>query len=344
MGRRTWDSLPDRFRPLPGRRNIVVTRNPDWQARGRRAGRLARRRRSGSPAPTERVFVIGGAEIYAAALPLADELLLTEIDAGRRRRHVLPAVRPGRRSSRWRASRTSPATGRRSRSSPTRRGRRERVLVGTSGWGYPSWQPGFYPAGLDRGEFLSFYADAAPDRRAERDEVPAALGGAVPLVGGAGSRRLPVRGQGAGSASSAGSTTSRSGCACLGDRLGCVRVVVERPRDDGFLELLLGSADPAHPLRPRPARPDAGTASRSGSPRPGRCGWTTARAAPAGRTSATASCCYTRRGAGADRGRARALVAGVGIETYAFFRHGDEPDAPAAALRCGLADGVGYGP
>ena len=34
MGRRTWDSLPDRFRPLPGRRNVVVTRNPDWQADG----------------------------------------------------------------------------------------------------------------------------------------------------------------------------------------------------------------------------------------------------------------------------------------------------------------------
>ena len=34
-----------------------------------------------------------------------------------------------------------------------------RVLVGTSGWGYPSWQPGFYPPGLDRSGFLSYYAD-----------------------------------------------------------------------------------------------------------------------------------------------------------------------------------------
>ena len=42
MGRRTWDSLPDRFRPLPGRRNVVVTRNPEWRARGRRARRLGR--------------------------------------------------------------------------------------------------------------------------------------------------------------------------------------------------------------------------------------------------------------------------------------------------------------
>jgi dihydrofolate reductase len=80
MGRRTWESIPDRFRPLPGRRNIVVTRNLNWSGEG------AERARSledalilleGAP----RVFVIGGAELYAVALPLADELLFTEIDA-----------------------------------------------------------------------------------------------------------------------------------------------------------------------------------------------------------------------------------------------------------------------
>jgi dihydrofolate reductase len=79
MGRRTWDSLPDRFRPLPGRRNVVVTRNPDWSAEGaERAASLedALRMLEGAP----RVYVIGGAEVYAAALPLADELVLTEID------------------------------------------------------------------------------------------------------------------------------------------------------------------------------------------------------------------------------------------------------------------------
>ena len=79
MGRRTWDSLPDRFRPLPGRRNVVVTRNAAWYAEG------AERARSLEDAlrlvdGAERVFVIGGGELYAAALPLADELLLTEID------------------------------------------------------------------------------------------------------------------------------------------------------------------------------------------------------------------------------------------------------------------------
>jgi dihydrofolate reductase len=80
MGRRTWDSLPDRFRPLPGRRNVVLTRNPSWQAEGaERASSLSDALRLLHGAP--QVFVIGGAEIYAAALPSADELLLTEIDA-----------------------------------------------------------------------------------------------------------------------------------------------------------------------------------------------------------------------------------------------------------------------
>jgi dihydrofolate reductase len=79
MGRRTWDSLPERFRPLPGRRNVVVTRNPGWRAGGaERAGSVDEALALLADEP--RVFVIGGAEIYAAALPHADELVLTEID------------------------------------------------------------------------------------------------------------------------------------------------------------------------------------------------------------------------------------------------------------------------
>ena len=80
MGRRTWDSLPERFRPLPGRRNVVLTRDPDWRAPGaERASSVEDALRVLDASP--RVFVIGGAEIYTAALPLADELELTEIDA-----------------------------------------------------------------------------------------------------------------------------------------------------------------------------------------------------------------------------------------------------------------------
>jgi dihydrofolate reductase len=79
MGRKTWDSLPERFRPLPGRRNIIVTRDPDWLADGAEpAGSLEDA--LALAAEDARVFVIGGAQIYRQALPLADELLLTEID------------------------------------------------------------------------------------------------------------------------------------------------------------------------------------------------------------------------------------------------------------------------
>lgn len=80
MGRKTWDSLPPRFRPLPGRRNLVLTRQPGWQADG--ADRVASidealQRCAGA----EELMVIGGAELYALALPHADGLVLTEVDA-----------------------------------------------------------------------------------------------------------------------------------------------------------------------------------------------------------------------------------------------------------------------
>ncbi len=80
MGRRTWESLPPRFRPLPGRRNIVVTRNAGFDAPGAETVDsldTALQRVSGEPL----AFVIGGAQLYAQALPRADELVLTEIDA-----------------------------------------------------------------------------------------------------------------------------------------------------------------------------------------------------------------------------------------------------------------------
>ena len=80
MGRKTWDSLPDRFKPLPGRRNIVVTRNTDWQVAGADAA-CSLDDALTLVADVDKVFVIGGGALYALALPRADELLLTEIDA-----------------------------------------------------------------------------------------------------------------------------------------------------------------------------------------------------------------------------------------------------------------------
>jgi dihydrofolate reductase len=80
MGRNTWDSLPARFRPLPGRRNVVVSRNADFLAPGAEvAASLPAALAGVQDAP--RVCVIGGAQLYAQALPLATELLLTEVDA-----------------------------------------------------------------------------------------------------------------------------------------------------------------------------------------------------------------------------------------------------------------------
>jgi dihydrofolate reductase len=80
MGRRTWDSLPERFRPLPGRLNIVVTRQPAWRAEGAVAVHGLDEALAAA-GDVGRICVIGGAELYAAALPRADELVLTEIDA-----------------------------------------------------------------------------------------------------------------------------------------------------------------------------------------------------------------------------------------------------------------------
>jgi dihydrofolate reductase len=79
MGRKTWDSLPERVRPLPQRSNIVVTRQPGWRAPGaitaaslEQALQLA--------APSAEAVIIGGAELYRAALPLAQRIHATEID------------------------------------------------------------------------------------------------------------------------------------------------------------------------------------------------------------------------------------------------------------------------
>ena len=78
MGRKTWDSLPKK--PLPGRTNIVITRDTDWRAEGAVAVHsldeaLAKAR---SESPGE-IAIIGGAEIYKLALPLADRIYLTEV-------------------------------------------------------------------------------------------------------------------------------------------------------------------------------------------------------------------------------------------------------------------------
>jgi dihydrofolate reductase len=77
MGRRTWESLPDRFRPLPGRTNVVLTSERGWSEDGARPA-----------ASVEQVlaehgsfWVIGGGAVYAAFLPYADRLVVTDVDS-----------------------------------------------------------------------------------------------------------------------------------------------------------------------------------------------------------------------------------------------------------------------
>jgi dihydrofolate reductase len=92
MGRKTWESLPANFRPLPGRRNIVVTRNADYQAED--ATVVTSLPAAIAAAENSEAFVIGGAELYAAALPLANRLQLTEIDASVEGDTFFPAIDP----------------------------------------------------------------------------------------------------------------------------------------------------------------------------------------------------------------------------------------------------------
>jgi dihydrofolate reductase len=94
MGRKTWDSLPPRFRPLPGRRNIVITRDAQWQAAGaERAGSLDEALALGAGADT--VWVTGGAEVFRLALPRAHVAVVTEIDADFEGDTRAPELGPG---------------------------------------------------------------------------------------------------------------------------------------------------------------------------------------------------------------------------------------------------------
>jgi uncharacterized protein YecE (DUF72 family) len=194
------------------------------------------------------------------------------------------------------------------------------VSVGTSGWSYPSWRPGFYPAGLDPSGFLGFYATRfrtvelnttgyrlPSEEQFARwaEQVPAGFEFAPKLPGGR-LRSLDV---------------FESRVRGLGDRLGPVRISLKSPRDDGAIELLLGSLDPALRLafdlehaswdgiEPRLAEAGAVRVDDLEHPAPFR---------------------YLRRREAPDDAfveRVRAVAEPV----YVYFRHGDEPEAPRYA-------------
>jgi dihydrofolate reductase len=80
MGRKTWDSLPPRFRPLPGRPNIVVTRQENFEEKGlKRASSMRDALLICEHMGAVDAWVIGGAQIYAEAEPIADRAIVTEI-------------------------------------------------------------------------------------------------------------------------------------------------------------------------------------------------------------------------------------------------------------------------
>ena len=196
--------------------------------------------------------------------------------------------------------------------------------MGASGFSYASWRGGFYPDAARPEEFLRLYAERLPSvelnvtgYRLPSEESFARWRAAVP-DGFRFAVKLPPR-----ALRSLGTFEERA--ALLGDRLGVVRVVVEQPRDDGLLALLLGSLDPglrvALDLR-HPSWDDADVG----------------RAVRVGDWEAEAPFRYVRFREppyGEDEleelaARIRPLLA-LGVDVFAYFRHEEEPTAPRYA-------------
>jgi uncharacterized protein YecE (DUF72 family) len=199
--------------------------------------------------------------------------------------------------------------------------------VGTSGWSYPSWKPGFYPAGTDAKEFLRFYAERfstvelnttgyrvpAPEQFGRwAEQTPAGFRFAPKL---AGNRPRVLQ-----------EFAERIGG--LGDRLGPVRVQLISQRDEGMVELILGSLDPAvllafdleHPswdgIEPRLAAAGAVRVNDLDHDAPFR--YVRFREPP-----------YSDEELQQSARRLRAVEEPV----FAYFRHEDEPTAPEYAQR-----------
>jgi uncharacterized protein YecE (DUF72 family) len=201
--------------------------------------------------------------------------------------------------------------------------------VGTSGWSYPGWKPGFYPAGTDAKEFLAYYAQrfstvelnttgyrlpAEEQFRRWAEQAPPSFRFAVKLPG----NRPGIVAE------------FSERVAALGDRLGPVRVVLTSARDEGMLTLLLGSLDPALRLAfdlqheswdgIEPVLADAGAVRVNDTAHPAPFRYLRFREPP-----------YDDRRLAAIAGRVAPLLAGG--EVFAYFRHEDEPTAPDYAER-----------
>ena len=198
------------------------------------------------------------------------------------------------------------------------------AYVGTSGFSYPTWKPGFYPAEAKPDEFLRRYAERLPSVELNTtgyrlpaegsfvrwaEQTPASFRFAVKLPGHF-TRQLGV---------------FEERVSLLGERLGVVRVTVAHPRDEGFLALLLGSLDPSIRLA-FDFRHDSWD------------GLALSRGARVDDWAADAGYRYVRfreppysdDDLAAMATRIRPLV-DDGIDVFAYFRHEDEPTAPAYA-------------
>ena len=102
MGRRTWESLPERFRPLPGRTNVVLTTDRNWAADGARPAASVEE----VLATQDDVWVIGGGAVYTAFLPYASRLVVTDVDLRVEGDTWAPALGAG-----WRRTVRTPAEG-----------------------------------------------------------------------------------------------------------------------------------------------------------------------------------------------------------------------------------------
>ena len=201
-----------------------------------------------------------------------------------------------------------------------------RAYVGTSGFSYPSWRPAFYPAGARSEEFLGLYAARLPSVelnvtgyrlpseesfRRWAEQTPPEFRFAVKLQGHA-TRSLAA---------------FEERVALLRERLGVVRVAVMSAADPGFLALLFGSLDPstriALDLRHASwAELDVSPAVRVGD-------WD---ADAPFRYLRFRDPPYSDAALAEIAGRIRPLV-DAGIDVYAYFKHEDEPTAPAYAKR-----------
>ncbi|WP_206446356.1 dihydrofolate reductase [Agrococcus sp. KRD186] len=118
MGRRTWESFPERFRPLPGRDNIVITSNSDYGAAGARTvGSLdealsaARALLAEAGGADGEVWIIGGGRVYRDAIDRADRLEITDIDLDASGDTTAPEPVTGTADALWRETARDPATG-----------------------------------------------------------------------------------------------------------------------------------------------------------------------------------------------------------------------------------------